>query len=272
MAKEALGIPNFGPHYLNVLPGQIDIVELIKTVGFVTSFVENGDIKEFIGDHVDVRFINYGSTQLVFVVEVDDRKYTLLVNQPATSYGVGKKEYDNLTELSKVNPDLVVRPIHYHEDGERELYMTPYYYQSRCIGVEYNDWGVWKPEPEYHFSNFNDKERLIINSSMVASLIKLYNGKGLSKVRLDGGDFTLLKCYDKLDLSYDNVLNSIRLIAARDMVDISLDDYIELLKNELLNSGINEYTILGKKPRQLITEKEIDSGIELGMKLRKKYN
>ena len=272
MAKEALGIPNFGPWYLKFRPNQDVIVEWLKTVNFACSFVSDSNIKELVGDYVDVRFINYGETQLVLVVVVDNKKYTLLVNQPATSYGVGKKEYDNLTELSKVNPDLVVRPIHYHEDGERELYMTPYYYQSRCIGVEYNDWGVWKPEPEYHFSNFNDKERLIINSSMVASLIKLYNGKGLSKVRLDGGDFTLLKCYDKLDLSYDNVLNNIRLIAARDMVDISLDDYIELLKNELLNSGINEYTILGKKPRQLMTEKEIDSGIELGMKLRKKYN
>lgn len=272
MAKEALGIPNFGPWYLNLKPGQQDVNELLNTVGFVCSFVQNGNIPELIGNYVDVRFINYGRTQLVFVVIVDNKKYTLLVNQPATELGVGKGEYDNLNELNEVDSNLVIKPIHYYQDKDKatELYMTPYYYQSRCIGVESTDWGVWKPEPEYHFSNFNDKERLIINSSMIASLIKLYNGKGLSKIRLDGGDFMLLRCYDKLDISYDNILNNIKLIAARDMVDVSLDEYVGILKKELLDGDLEKYTILGKKPRQLMTEEEVNTGIDLGMKLRKK--
>ena len=270
MAKESLGIPNFGPWYLELLPEQDSVDELLRTVNFVCSFVKNGNIKELVGNNVDVKFINYGRTQLVFVVIVDNRKYTLLVNQPATELGVGKKEYDNLNKLNEIDSNIVIKPMYYHKEDNKELYMTPYYYQSRCVGVETTDWGVWKPEPTYHFSSFNDKERLIINSSMVATLIKLHNGKGLSKVRLDGGDFMLLKCYDKFDISYDNILNNIKLIAARDMIDISLDEYIDKLRNELSNNNLDKYSIVGKRLRCPLTEEEIETGIDIGLKMKKK--
>ena len=58
MAKESLGIPNFGPWYLELLPEQDSVDELLRTVNFVCSFVKNGNIKELVGNNVDVKFIN----------------------------------------------------------------------------------------------------------------------------------------------------------------------------------------------------------------------
>ena len=42
-----------------------------------------------------------------------------------------------------------------------------------------HDFGPWYvellPEPEYHFETFNENDRKIINSTMIAMLIKLYD-------------------------------------------------------------------------------------------------
>ncbi len=68
--------------------------------------------------------------------------------------------------------------------------------------------GIWIPEPYYHFKPFSQEERRVINSSMVAALITLYdeeNNQGLSKVRLDCGDFMLLKGYEEEELIQDSI-------------------------------------------------------------------
>lgn len=273
--KEALGIPNFGPWYLNMTEDQDIIEEMIKLKSFIASFIKNNTSDELKGDTIDIQFINYGKTQLVFVVTIDNSKqYTLLVNQPATIYGVGKKEYNNLNILNQVDSNLVIKPIEYYENDNHELYMTPYYHQARCVGVESTDWGMWVPEPSYHFENFDNDQRRVINTSMIAMLIKLYddiNKKGLSKCRLDGGDFMLLKGFENDKISFDNLSNYLKLIAARELITISLDDYINRIKLELSdNSKDDELIILGKKLRSPFSMQEIDDGIEMGLSLRNK--
>ena len=95
--KESLGIPNYGPWYLELNEEQGYLEELAKINYFLESFVCENKIDELNGEEYRIQFINYGRTQLVFVVTVDDDKqYTLLVNQPKTEYGVGKREFDNL--------------------------------------------------------------------------------------------------------------------------------------------------------------------------------
>lgn len=273
--KEALGIPNFGPWYLNMTEDQDIIEEMIKLKSFIASFIKNNTSDELKGDTIDIQFINYGKTQLVFVATINNSKqYTLLVNQPATIYGVGKKEYNNLNILNQVDSNLVIKPIEYYENDNHELYMTPYYHQARCVGVESTDWGIWVPEPSYHFENFDNDQRRVINTSMIAMLIKLYddiNKKGLSKCRLDGGDFMLLKGFENDKISFDNLSNYLKLIAARELITISLDDYINRIKLELSdNSKDDELIILGKKLRSPFSMQEIDDGIEMGLTLRNK--
>lgn len=271
--KDSLGIPNFGPWYIEILPNQDILEELIDMSKFVKSIIDNKNIHEFNSNNIDVQFINYGKTQLVFVVTVDNSKqYTLLINQPATKYGVGKNEFDNLNKLNQIDSELVIKPMYYFENGNYELYITPYYHQARCVGVETTQWGIWIPEPEYHFETFNEKDRKIINSAMVAMLIKLYNEEnsmGIAKCRLDGGDFMLLKGFENNEISFENIINHLKLIAARELISISLDDYINKIRTELTNQENNELIITGKNLRRQLTNEEIETGIQLGLKLRK---
>jgi len=239
----------------------------------------DNSIPEFQGKQKRLQFINYGSTQLVFVLTIDEkRQYTILVNQPAAPLGIGKREFDNLAHLNKSNKDNVIKPLHYFQDKQnprREAYITPYSYQARCIGVEKRTWGVWVPEPQYLFHDFSLHDKKVINSSMVALLIQFYdeqNKSGLSEIRLDGGDFMLEKGLKKRDINNSNVLKKMKLIAARNMVQMDLNDYISQLTKELSGQikDKNDLRIIGKRLRCPFALDEIETGISLGMSLREK--
>ena len=274
--KEALGIIDDDIWYYKFLPNQNIIEEIAKIQAFKKSFIYSDTFLELNGTKFQFQFINYGETQLVYVVTIDNsKKYTILVNQPATEYGVGKTEFINLNRLNQLDPDVVIKPISYFSNNDHELYITPYYYQARCIGVETTNWGIWIPEPDSHFKNFNNDEKRIINSTMVAMLINLYdeeNNKGIAKTRLDGGDFMLLKGFEEDNITFENISNHIKLIAARELTSISLDDYIDRIRLELSKNdlGENELIITGKKLREPLTIEEVETGIELGLALRNK--
>ena len=270
--KDSLGIPNFGPWYVRALPGQKILEELRSMSEFIKWVISSSDIPEFDSDNIVVQFINYGDTQLVFVVTVDDSKqYTLLVNQPKTKYGAGKAEFNNLNKLNQADTKLVIKPMYYFEKNNHELYITPYCHQARCVGVETTEWGIWVPEPYYHFEVFKENDRKVINSTMIAMLIKLYdeeNSTAIAKCKLDGGDFMLLKGFENEEISFDSITKYIKLIAARELITISLDDYINRIRIELLNQEESEPIITGRKLRQSFTREEIELGIEMGLKLR----
>lgn len=267
--EKPLGIPNYGFWYIKTNAGQNPIIEMSKIHDFISNTITTRE-DEFKGNK-KLQFINYGSTQLVYVLTLDNvDKYTLLVSQPSVELGTGKKEFDNLKEMSSKN-DNVIKPIIYCTDKRNELYITPYEYQARCIGVEEKDWGVWIPEPDYYFKNFTKKEKKIINTSMVAILVNLYdeeNNTGIINCKLDGGDFILKKGYEEYPIDHNNVLEHIELIAARDKINCSLANYIDLIKNELSGKS-KEHILIQKDMRRYFSEEEINEGITLGLESRK---
>lgn len=283
---ELLGIPSSGYEYMRVLPSQEGwqerMNEFLEIRDFLIEVANNRTIPEFQGENKKLQFINYGDTQLVYVLTVGERKYTLLVGQPATDFGVVKKEYENLRRLGKNNRESIVVPIQYFKDknNQRELYVTPYLYQARCIGVEDKEWGMWIPEPEYHFSEFSQEERGIINSSMIAMLVKFFDDKnnlGIGACRLGGGDFILEKGFEDEKITHENILKRMKLIAARELLPMSLEEYVNRIKEEFSKRTYykteeerDKTVLINHKGRTPMSSEQIQSGIELGYELRER--
>lgn len=284
--EEPLGIPSSGYEYMKVLSEHSDlkskINEFMDIQDFLVEVANSNTVQEFQGKNKRLQFINYGDTQLVYVLSVGERKYTMLLGQPATEFGTVKKEYDNLKALGKNNKQNVVVPMQYFKDDKdkRELYVTPYLYQARCIGVEDKEWGAWIPEPVYHFKEFQGEERSIINSSMIAILIKFFDDKnnlGIGACRLGGGDFVLEKGYENEQITYENILKRMKLIAARELIQVSLDEYIERLKEEFTRRTYykseeerDKSVLINYKSRAPMSLQEIEKGIEIGYELRER--
>ena len=273
-----LGIMNYCDWYIRNSNEQNKEKEFIKINAFITNFCINNEFEELQGSKISIQFINYGDTQLVFVVTVDNSKqYTLLVNQPKTRPGQSFEEFTNLTNFNKLHPEIIIKPIKYYvnpQNPQQELYMTPYYYQARCVGVETEEkgWGEWIPEPEYHFRIFSEKEGKIIKKCMVAMIITFYdekNGIGIADYSLDGDDFMLKKGYEKEELSEENIIKNFAFIAARKVIKIEFEEYINRIRKELRNNfKEKENLILKKKLRAPFNEEDIEEGIKFGMKLR----
>ena len=281
--NEALGIPSAGYEYMRVLPSQEGwhqrINEFFKIRNFLIDVINSNQIREFQGPNKRLQFINYGDTQLVYVLTVGKRMYTLLVGQPATEFGVVKKEYENLRLLGKNNRENIVIPIKYCQDrnNHKELYVTNYIYQARCIGIEDTEWGIWIPEPEYHFQEFSQEFKSIINSSMIAILVKCFDDKnnlGIGACRLDGGDFMLEKGFENEKITYESILRRIKLISARELLPMSLKEYVNKIEEEFSKSNIkkdgDKPMLINHNGKATMSLEEIHKGIELGYKLREK--
>lgn len=266
LKNEKLGIPFLNPIYIQVLPGQDPFDEIMDIQKFIKDELSKTSIPELKGAK-SFKFINYGRAQLVYVLNVEgDTLYTLIVNQPATRFGVGRDEFLNLEKLYRNNPNNVIKPLYYLNNSKRELYVTPYEYQARCLGVNYGGWGVWVPEPDYHFSLFNEDDKRIINICVIAMLINMYNSEireGIGNIYLDGGDFMLPANFEKEKITEEAICNNLKLVAAREMLKIDLEEYIDILRYELL--GMSEkHLILARRLRCPFTKEEIEVGINLG--------
>lgn len=288
MKNESLGIPGNGFEYIKMPSNELGVKgiearinEFMGITDFLKEVVFEKGVPEFQGKNKTLRFINYGDTQLVYVLEVNDRSYTILLGQPASELGIVKRENDNLKRLAKTSSKNVVAPIHYFQskDGKRELYVTPYIHQARCIASDdYDGWGVYVPEPDYHFRSFSEDERKVINSSMIALLVKMYDQKakqGIASCKIGGGDFILEKGFEEDTLTHENILKKMKLIAARDMVSMSLEDYIDTLRSEFSKRTYyktedqrDKSILVNHKSRVPMTHEEIEKGIEIGLKLR----
>lgn len=283
MKEESLGIPDSSFLYLTLEDEKSRLEEYFITREFLIQNVGKFGIVPS-----SLKFINWGNTELVFVGKNKlDQLKTILVGQPTISYGQIKKEVDNLRYLSKNNPkDIVIPEEYYGDEGvKKEMFVAPYCYQARCISCTDN-WGQYVPEPSYHFEEFDFQKRKVINSSMIAKLISMYNSKdnmGLASVELAGGDFILLKELDAQNLSYHNVLKNMKLIAARKLVKMPLDKYIARITEEF--SAIpkvigknkdgevivdDSNNIINKRTNLSLSMEEITEGISIGIKLRQK--
>lgn len=274
--KHMLGIINNGSTYHKINSNQDLTVEYIKTLDFLKSL--HGLDYVYMDSNTKIMFINYGDTELVYVIDDGKDKYTLLVGQPSLEFGKVNEEYLNLIELGKLS-DKVVVPLEYISNGTREAFITPYIYQARCVASYGNDYGSYIPEPSYRFEPFTDYGRYVVNKCMIANLVKLYNDKeklGLASVKVGGGDFILDKSTDTIGLSEENILDNMYLIAARKLIKIDFKDYLKLIREEFSkmtyykNVDMRDDNILiNDKNRVPMTKEEIEDGIKLGLYLRK---
>lgn len=245
-------------------------------VSYVKDYCKENEVSI---DDITVEFINYGYNQLVYVMTVKDKgRYAILVKQPMAEYGSLKREYDNLCRLNKVDSN-VIAPIDYrsyeNDKYRGELFVTPYMYQARCVASDL-DWGMYVPDPEYRFEKFSFEQRFFVNMCMIAKLVYLYDeelNQGVCACKLGGGDFILPKDWEEYEPCENYTLNSLYLTAARDMVSCSLNEYIELIRSEFSRATIEEEQsslVINHRGRVAMSMEEIEEGIELGLKLRKR--
>ena len=278
-----LGIPGNGFEYQNLRPGMDATDEFFKTQGFLRKiFLERivEEAPELIDPSMRLEFINYGDTQQVYVLTANGKQWSVLVTQPGTEFGTGKKEHDNLRQLATICPEVIVKPEYYFEDNGKELYIAPYIYQARCVASQDHGYGVYVPEPYYRFDTFSPREREVVNTCMIANLVRLYDEEkkqGVGACKIGGGDFILDKSWDYSDKSIDSTLDSMKLIAAREMIPISLADYEQQLLIEFSERTYykkledrDPSILINHKNRLPMTYDEIGDGIELGRQLRKK--
>lgn len=266
---ENKGIGQMDDYYLNTNPNQNKALEYAKICDFLDKYLSHFSITHQVAkDHLGLEFINYGKTQLVYVLSQKDssQMLTLLVKQPAIKLGAVKQECDNLQKLA-TSDSSVVAPIDYFSLEDQELYVTPYINQARCIASD-KSWGIYVPEPIYTFQSFTPQQESIVNTCMIAKLVSLYNPtlqEGLAQCRLGGGDFILPKNWEQQPPTIENTLNNLQLIAARQTISCPLEIYEQLLINEFSQTTIEkEGFVINDRGRVPMNICDIQNGIELG--------
>jgi len=280
MFSENLGIKSDFHWYLELGENQDALKEYVNINNFLNEYLEIFASQRNISrQDLKLEFINYGKTELVFVLTMPNgEQVTVLVKQPAVKFGKVFEEANNLIELQARDLN-VVAPIDYYENGVCELYVTPYLKQARCIasdgGSGGGSWGVYVPEPIYRFDDFDENQANVINACMIAKLVELYDfdlNKGIASCKLGGGDFMLAKGYELGAMSEDWIFQNLFLIAAREKIDCSFDEYLSILRDEFSRRTIDEkqdslkVNIRGRVP---MTKSQIEKGILLGKKLLK---
>lgn len=82
----------------------------------------------------------------------------------------------------------------------------------------------------------------------------------------------LLKGFENYEFNFDNIYKNMKLIAARELISLDFQEYIDRLRIELADNMLrdDELIIIGKKLQNPLTDDEIEIGIEMGLKLRNK--
>ncbi len=267
-----ISIGHLDTDYIEVNEIQDKNDELKKIERFLNKYVEKYS-KEINTDKgkIDIEFINYGKTELVYVLNLpNNKKITLLVKQPAVKLGKVKQEAMYLSEL-KNKDNMVIAPIDYFEYGDYELCVTPYINQARCV-ASLNTWGMYVPEPYYKFVPFNKEQEKVVITCMISKLVSLYdfdNNEGICECKLGGGDFMLPKGWELEFPTIENTLSNLYLIAAREKINCSFEDYLDIIREEFSKSTINENQnnlFINKRARVPMCLEDIEAGIELGKK------
>lgn len=231
---------------------------------------------------VQLAFMNYGNMQLVYLATIADRKkVAALVNQPHTPLGEVRTEFDNLERLVEIDPSFVVEPLAYFAMSDRghELYASEYIDNAMCIAVNGRH-GIYDPLPDYHFERFPPEISHAVNAAMVALIVNYYDhkrGRGLAKTQVSGDDFILTREFQKNDPS--TVQPNMRIIAARDFIEVPLEEYLDILRQEfLIGTNRDDPIVLSGQVRVNtrsklpMTAQQIEEGIGLGLKLREQRN
>lgn len=274
--KENLGIGFLVGGYINAPADKNVMEEYEKIEKFLFEYKIVYAIKNNISP-ADLRlhFINYGKTELVFVLtEKSGKRVTLLVKQPAVEFGKVLQEAKNLTNLKKIDK-TVVAPIDYFASNGQELYVTPYMHQARCVASDLN-WGMYVPEPFYRFEDFTKTQSDIVTTCMIAKLVSYYDMKkqeGICACKLGGGDFMLPKGWELKMPTLTNTYNNLHLIAAREKMHCSFEEYLNIIRDEFSRPTINENQSnlkINHRGRVHISKASIEKGIALGKKILEK--
>lgn len=276
--QKNISIGSLNPAYLEVNEIQDKDDEYKKIRKFLQRYIARySEISGVPVEELELEFINYGKTELVYVLtEKNGRRTTLLVKQPIVEFGKVKQEAKNLLILNKRDKN-VVAPIDYFRLGDQELYATPYINQARCIASD-DCWGMYIPEPFYRFVPFTKEQEEVVTSCMIAKLVSLYdfvNHEGISCCKLGGGDFMLPKGWETEAATIENTLENLYLISARNKVKCSFDKYLELIKSEFSRRTISEDSkdlIMNIRGRVPIKMEDIESGILLGQSIIQRNN
>lgn len=227
---------------------------------------------------INFAFMNYGDTELVYLVKIDDKpKYALLINQPKTDKKIVKTEFENLNHFFKKDSRFIIEPHVFYENSLFSMYLTSYINNALCVANSPDDdlqLGVYNPLPSYHFENFNDTTTYFVNISRIAHLINSYderNNIGISKTQISGNDF-MLKQETNLD-SLQSIIDNTVLIAVRDTINVSFDEYIALIRKEFQvgtyrNSKLGSDFKINHHSKMPINSEIIDEGIEQGLLLK----
>ncbi len=276
---EAKSQKNMGIGFMNFCyffcsPEQDAMIEYLAFEEFLNAYVKDYAKKHGKTEQdYTLNFINYGRTQVVYVLEDDQtgEKITILVKQPIVPFGKAKQELENLKQLKKIDKQ-VVAPKEYYSDGKQELFTTPYINQARCIGSD-GKWGIYIPEPFYRFEYFSPIQEEIVNTCMIGKLVSYYNQEtqeGISACKLGGGDFMLKKGWEKTVPSIENTLESLYFISAREKIKCSLEEYLQIIFDEFSRATINEpqeNILINHRGRVAMNPEHIAKGIDLGLKL-----
>ena len=200
----------------------------------------------------------------------------VLVKQPLQEYGVVRTEFQNLQKLSQIDPRFVIPTLAYFGDGNNELYVASYVKNARCVYNENGIWGNFNPIPRYHFERFRAEIANAVVSSMIGILINYYdtqNSRGVSKTQINGDDFILSQDFNPED--QNSVQRSIKLIAARGFLEVSFEEYLDLVRQEFLIHSHYNYSVvksgglkINHKSEVSLTRETIERGIEIGLELR----
>ena len=239
--------------------------------------VQDDDIE----NTVNISFMNYGNTELVYLVTLSDNsKYAALINQPHIDNKIVSTEYQNLKRLFDKDSRFIIEPHAIYENQKYSIYLTSYLDNALCIAnsrADESKLGVYNPLPCYHFQDFNSLTSDYVNISRIAHLVNSYDERyelGIAKTQISGNDFMLAKKTNLDDL--DSVVNNMKLIGARDSINVSFENYISMIKDEFkIATHRNDYLVkkgffkINHHSRIPFSKEIIQEGIEQGMSLRK---
>ncbi len=275
--NDAIGIGVVNPFYIETNELQDKDYEYKKIKKFLRLYVAEYAKKNGLEEsQLKLEFINYGKTQLVYVLtEPNGKRVTILTKQPAVEFGKVRQEAENLKFLNTLDKN-VIAPIDYFKFGDQELYVTPYMHQARCVAHDGISWGMYIPEPFYRFKNFNKAQKEIVTTCMIAKLVSYYNFKtneGIAACKFGGGDFMLPKGWENNMPTLSNTYKNLHFIAAREKIKCSFNQYLEIIRDEFSRPTINEAQSnlkINHRARGFIDESSIEKGIMLGKKILEK--
>jgi|GEM_PF-1106293 hypothetical protein len=238
-----------------------------------------------------ISFFQHGRDHLIFLITLGDdteqnsKCFVVSVSQPRSEQGSTKEEFDNLQRLFAIDPRFVVEPFAFYSWRGYGLFASEYINRGHCVfsrmkldeDERFYPWGVLSPGERYFsFQEFNAETAQAVKAAMIALLVAYYDaerGQGLAQTHFSGDDYILTQ-----DFRHDDpktVLPNLRLAAARGWIQVSLDDYLALLRREFrigvryyMPEVVNGELSVNHRAELPLSEREIETGIQLGLKIR----